>query len=124
LAQDFFSQGKAEEAQIAALSKLTTTQPGGKKTSEMDSLFSDSDLAQGDFITFGNDTSYTILPTSGGGLNTDAIKCGRCGAGLSGMDSPKSIYKYFRCRKHSDMKSCEGCGLTTRLRKQTQKGNY
>jgi hypothetical protein len=22
------------------------------------------------------------------------------------------------------MKSCEGCGLTTRLRKQTQKGNY
>jgi hypothetical protein len=52
------------------------------------------------------------------------IKCGRCGAGLSGMDSPTSVYKYFRCRKHSDMKNCEGCRLTTRLRKQTQKGNY
>ena len=37
------------------------------------------------------------------------IKCGRCGAGLASTGS-LPYGPYFRCRKHADRKSCEGCG--------------
>jgi hypothetical protein len=49
----FFSSRKAEEAQIAALSKLTTTQHDGKKTSEMYELFFNSDLGGRTIDLFG-----------------------------------------------------------------------
>jgi len=37
------------------------------------------------------------------------IKCGRCGTALMYQQSPTAIH-YFRCRKRSDNRSCEGCG--------------
>ena len=37
------------------------------------------------------------------------IKCGNCGAGLMCFNNPLG-YSYFRCRKRTDRKSCEGCG--------------
>ena len=37
------------------------------------------------------------------------IKCGRCGAALVGVDNKLHIL-YFRCRRRTDNKSCEGCG--------------
>jgi len=37
------------------------------------------------------------------------IKCGRCGYALMNFYS-KVIYKYLRCTKRMDNKSCEGCG--------------
>ena len=42
------------------------------------------------------------------------VKCGRCGAGLANMSNPTSI-AYFRCRKRTNSKSCDGCG-TIRVR--------
>jgi hypothetical protein len=38
-----------------------------------------------------------------------SIKCGRCGAALVVITSPRSV-NYLRCRKRQDNKSCEGCG--------------
>jgi hypothetical protein len=37
------------------------------------------------------------------------IKCGRCGASLVATSSNYG-YKYLRCHKRADNKSCEGCG--------------
>ena len=39
-----------------------------------------------------------------------SIKCGRCGAALTGRLNPRG-YAYFRCRRRTDTKSsCDGCG--------------
>jgi len=45
---------------------------------------------------------------------TGKIKCGRCGASLVCVENNKYGYKYLRCRKRSENKSCEGGG-TIRL---------
>ncbi|HBU12386.1 MAG TPA: recombinase family protein, partial [Clostridiales bacterium] len=37
------------------------------------------------------------------------IKCGRCGAGLSGLINPAGT-GYYRCRRRAENRSCEGCG--------------
>jgi len=42
------------------------------------------------------------------------IKCGNCGMGLMFINNPANV-AYFRCRKRTDSKSCEGCG-TIRVR--------
>ena len=41
---------------------------------------------------------------------TGKIKCGRCGASLVCVENNKYGYKYLRCRKRSENKSCEGGG--------------
>ena len=42
------------------------------------------------------------------------VKCGKCGAALMSSCNSKNI-SYFRCRRRTDMGSCEGCG-TIRVR--------
>jgi DNA invertase Pin-like site-specific DNA recombinase len=42
------------------------------------------------------------------------VKCGKCGAGLMGLINATGA-GYFRCRKRTDNRSCEGCG-TLRVR--------
>ena len=37
------------------------------------------------------------------------IKCGRCGTALVYQNTARDI-QYFRCRKRTDRKTCEGCG--------------
>ena len=37
------------------------------------------------------------------------VKCGRCGAGLMYQGTTANL-SYFRCRKRSDRKTCDGCG--------------
>jgi len=56
--------------------------------------------------------SNTSFPSGRKATNTwlsGKIKCGRCGTALMYQQSPTAIH-YFRCRKRSDNKSCEGCG--------------